>query len=366
MRAMRFSSPPQHGSYSRSLKRLVWIAVSIGLSHVLFGCQTASAFRSDCAQPTFVRVNGSCQFLLVRGPGPRAPALLWLHGGPGGSETPFFRLYNAPLERDFQVAYWDQRGAGRSYDPSAPTSLLTVTQMLADLDKVVEIIRTKTGRRKVVLLGHSWGSALGLLYTAKHPDKVGMFVGVGQVTATKAADAARREYVETAAKTSGDDEALQEIASLGPAPFGRKDGIVMDRLVDRFGGAFHHRPNLLRLALKTMLAGKATIADVPRSIQANRATLDAMWPELRTLNLPRDVPSSRVPVVFMLGRFDHQAPSALAAAYFRRLNAPIKHLRWFDDSAHNIPVEEPQRFNAAIVESYRALVGCVKPMNSPD
>ena len=65
-------------------------------------------------------LGGLGQEVVVRGRDDRNPLLLVLHGGPGFAEMPLFTTYNAGLEDDFLVAYWDQRGAGRSFGPGIP------------------------------------------------------------------------------------------------------------------------------------------------------------------------------------------------------------------------------------------------------
>ena len=82
------------------------------------------------------------------------------------AERPLFRYFNSGLEHRFVVVYWDQRGAGRSFDRQADPRRLTVAQHLRDLDAVVDHLRNVLGRRRIILVGHSWGAALGLLYLA--------------------------------------------------------------------------------------------------------------------------------------------------------------------------------------------------------
>ena len=72
----------------------------------------------------WLEVNGDRQWLGVRGRS--GPVVLVLHGGPGASETALFRTFNASLEHHARVACWDQRGAGRSFDPDAPPTALSV------------------------------------------------------------------------------------------------------------------------------------------------------------------------------------------------------------------------------------------------
>jgi pimeloyl-ACP methyl ester carboxylesterase len=68
-------------------------------------------------------------YLLTRGADRSAPVLFWLHGGPGGAERPVFRYFNSELENHFVVVYWDQRGAGRSFDLKADPHRLTIASM---------------------------------------------------------------------------------------------------------------------------------------------------------------------------------------------------------------------------------------------
>ena len=70
----------------------------------------------------------------------------------------------------FVVAYLDQGGAGRSFDPKAEVGRLAIAQHLADLDIVVDSRRRDFRCERVILAGHSWGSTLGLLYRLHAPD----------------------------------------------------------------------------------------------------------------------------------------------------------------------------------------------------
>jgi hypothetical protein len=53
--------------------------------------------------------------VFARGSDIRNPVLLILAGGPGGTETGWFRKYNSVLEEHFTMVHWEQRGAGKSF-----------------------------------------------------------------------------------------------------------------------------------------------------------------------------------------------------------------------------------------------------------
>jgi proline iminopeptidase len=138
--------------------------------------------------------------------GQNGPGADWLHGGPGGAERPLFRYFNGDLEKRFVVVYWDQRGAGRSFDPKADPHRLTIAQHLADLDTVVDHLRQSLGQNKIVLMGHSWGAALGLLYTQAYPEKVSAFIGVNHLIATLKGQQAEYDFVCEEASRRKDDK----------------------------------------------------------------------------------------------------------------------------------------------------------------
>ena len=122
---------------------------------------------NSIAEIRYLRLGGLSQWVMIRGESLANPPLILLHGGPGFSEMRLFRSYNGPLERSFTVVYWDQRGAGKSFNSNIPKSSMTVEQFIADLDELVDIVCARVGQPKVAIFGHSWGSALGPLYAAR-------------------------------------------------------------------------------------------------------------------------------------------------------------------------------------------------------
>jgi proline iminopeptidase len=318
---------------------------------------SATPHASDSVERSgYLAVDGARLFLTTRGTDRRAPVLLWLHGGPGGAERPLFRYFNDDLEKHFVVAYWDQRGAGRSFDPNADPHRLTIARHLADLDAVVDHLRQSLEHHKIVLVGHSWGTALGLLYARDHPEKVSAFIGVAQLVSTVAQQHAQYDYVLAEASRHKDERVLSRLRTIGPPPHEKAARVLaMETLADGYGGVYHKRPNRLWVMVEGVARGLVTPWEIPRFIRGNNISLDAMNDELLALDLSRSVPSVQVPVFFFLGRYDRHAEAALAAAYFEALRAPVKKLIWFENSAHNIPFEEPDRFDAEVVGALQSI-----------
>ena len=241
-------------------------------------------------------------------------------------------------------AYWDQRGAGRSFDPEADPRKLTIARHLADLDRVVDHLRRTFGRDEVVLIGHSWGGALGVLYARDHPSKVAAFVAVAPVVAASAGQQAEYDFVLSEASRRNDGDALARLRELGAPPYDTPAAaIALGRLTDRYGGVFHEPPNRPWLVLSGIFGGLVTPWEIPVLVRGTEVSLAAMYEELLGLDLPQSAPSIDVPVFFLLGRHDRHIEAGLAARYLESLRAPSKKLIWFERSAHNVPFEEPER-----------------------
>jgi pimeloyl-ACP methyl ester carboxylesterase len=100
-------------------------------------------------------------------------------------------------------------------------------------------------------------------------------------------------------------------------------------------------------------------------VRGFRFTLDAMWAEVSTLNLLKLVPVLKMPVVIFVGRRDHWVPPETSVAYFEALTAPSKRLVWFDHSGHEAFVDEPEKFNATMVELVRPLASLPAAESAP-
>ena len=342
------------------------------LNTLLVGCTSLQARAMGAPvsieRSEYLPLDGAKLYLLIRGADRTAPVLLWLHGGPGGAERPLFRYFNGDLEKRFVVVYWDQRSAGRSFDPKADPHRLTIAQHLADLDAVVDHLRQTLSQGKIVLMGHSWGAALGLLYAQAHPEKVSAFIGVNPLVATRKAQQAQYDFVSAEARLRKDDEVLARLRQIGTPPFKEaRQVLAMERLVERYGGVFHKKPPRTWVLLRAISGGLVTPWEIPRLIHANNVSLEAMNAELLSLDLSSSVSTVEVPVLLFLGRNDRHMDAKLAASYFESLQAPVKRLLWFEESAHNIPFEESSLFNATVSRELQSIgIGSSKQDNLPE
>jgi pimeloyl-ACP methyl ester carboxylesterase len=319
---------------------------------------------NSVAEVKYVRLGGVDQWVMIRGENVANPPLIVLHGGPGMSEMGFFRHFNAPLERHFTVVHWDQRGTGKSFDRNIPRSSMTVDRFVADLDELVDIVRRRFGMEKVAILGHSWGSTLGAIYAARFPEKVSVYVGAAQVGDCAAAESLSYAFGLAEAERQHDDEALKKLRAIGPPPYPAKSVFVERTAVSRLDGQM--RLGILWKAGRALFGRpESSLFDLPNLVRGFGFTLDAMWAEVSELNLLKLVPALKMPVVIFVGRRDHWVPAETSVAYFEALAAPSKRLVWFEHSGHEAFVDEPEKFNATMLEVVRPLASLRATESAP-
>jgi len=294
-----------------------------------------------------ITLGGVEQYVLIRGHSRDNPVILFLHGGPGMPAMYLAHAFQRELERDFVVVHWDRRGAGKSYAAQSSTDTLTVRQTLNDTHELSRHLQERLGNTPIYLVGHSWGSYLGLLAVRERPDFYRAFVGTGQVAADAARTGAiRREFVLRSAVTAGDSAVAVRV---------RSGGSVTEDDLFRYGGELRGSRSfwpLLRLGMQAPEYTLFDILNVPRGAQRVGRT---MRNDVIDGALDREVLHVEVPVAFFLGRYDYNTPSGLAAAYLEQLDAPFKRLIWFEESAHFPFLEEPEKFHAEMIRLHRAL-----------
>jgi pimeloyl-ACP methyl ester carboxylesterase len=197
---------------------------------------------SSIAEIRYLPLGGIDQWVMIRGENISNPLLILLHGGPGFPEMRLLRFFNAPLERDFTVVYWEQRGTGKSFDRRIPRSSMSVEQFITDLDELVDKMRKRFGKNKAVIYGHSWGSALGVLYAARFPSKVAAYVGAAQVGNWPASEILCYEFLMTTAERHGNRKALRELRAIGPPPHTGHRQMVQGKWMTRFLGMVRGMP----------------------------------------------------------------------------------------------------------------------------
>jgi pimeloyl-ACP methyl ester carboxylesterase len=308
-----------------------------------------------------VRIGGIEQWVSIRGADRRNPVLVVLHGGPGYVDMPTSWWFGRGWEEYFTVIYWDQRAAGKTYlltDPATITPTLTVDRMVADAEELVAWVRRDLGKEKVFVLGHSWGSYLGILIAQRHPDWLYAYIGVAQLS--DGPEGERRSWTDTLAlaRNAKNTQATQELEALAPyaipgKPLTIKDILAERKWVGRLGGTMAYRTDNAADSDLAKLSPEYTDEESRRAWEGNELATPLLLPAI--LNHDLHIQSLNCPLILFEGRHDTNVDSKVSAEWFAKVKAPEKHLVWFEHSAHLPMTEEPGKFLISLVQYARPI-----------
>lgn len=305
-----------------------------------------------------VPIGGIGQFVTIRGKDRRNPVLLVLHGCPGYVEAPLSWWYAHDWEDYFTVVEWDQRGAGKTYllnDPKSVAATMTPQRMNHDVDEMVQFLRKDLGKRKIFVIGHSWGSYLGVELAKRHPEWLHAYIGVGQ--AASAPESERRGYAFALAEAekAHDRDAIAELKAIAPYP---RPGAPLSaiatshRWVDYFGGVMAYRRDQEDESHAARLSPDYDDAEAPHVYDGNEFSEERLLPFVLGLDLSKER-RFKCPILLFEGRHDRTVNSDVAFEWLKTVKAPAKRFVWFEHSAHEPMTEEPGRFLNALLHYAR-------------
>ena len=175
----------------------------------------------------YVQIGGIEQWVTIRGEDRNNPVLLFLHGGPGDATNPWGYAGFRSWLKAFTVVQWDQRGAGRTFGKNGASSAssITIARMTQDGIELAELLRKSLQKDKIILVGHSWGSILGVFMVKARPDLFWAFVGTGQVADEQRNYGVAYDALLRKAEDLGERQAIQDLKSVGPPPVHGRPGL---------------------------------------------------------------------------------------------------------------------------------------------
>ncbi len=307
-----------------------------------------------------IMLGGEEQWVLIRGKKQTNPVLLYLHGGPGSFIIPRARELGRYLENDFVVAYWDQRGSGKSFRAGMSPEEMELEQFVSDTHNLVDALRRRFNVPKVYLVGNSWGAALGLIVAHQHPELFYAYVGTGQLVNAQLADSISYAFTLAEAEEANNNEALRELTEMGPPPWDYMTMKKQRKWLRRFGGTIYEESESTNSLLsdflgKMLLSPEYTLMEVFEYGTDPNFAVRNLRDDIEEINLFEQIQEIDVPVYFIAGRHDYNTPSVLVKQFHDSLDAPRgKHFIWFDNSAHTPEFEEPEEFHRIMIDSVLA------------
>jgi pimeloyl-ACP methyl ester carboxylesterase len=306
------------------------------------------------SEARFVRLGGVDQWIQIRGQDRANPVILVLNGGPGFSMMPFTRLFQ-PWEKAFTVVQWDQRGEGRTLGRGgeAGSGDMSIGRMTADGLELTQYLRQHLGRRKIILLGHSWGTVLGVRMVKQRPDLFSAYVGTGELVDKAENEQANYARLMHTVRAAHDDDAIRALTAIGPPLYKSLDTVSVQLKWENKYATPAERGLTGTMAPYVLFAPNYSLKDIGDFMAGPPYSLRRTYDELNTWDARALGPKFAMPFFILQGDQDTQTPPALAKQYFDWVQAPTKAFIPLHGGGHVAMLTMPDAFTAALVTRVR-------------
>jgi proline iminopeptidase len=327
------------------------VALAVSIARPASTADILGGEGGGIAEIVTVSIGGHDQTMLIRGRDIDNPVLLYLAGGPGGTDLGAIRR-DLSLEEDFVVVAWDQRGAGKSYASLDPVDTFTLDQLVADTIEVTDYLRDRFAEDRVYLVGQSWGSTLGALAVQQRPELFHAFVGVGQMVSQRASDIMFWEDTLAWAEASGETGLATTLRDNGAPPY---ENINDYEPVVAHEHSWNSYPELdMSNEMPSILfVPEYSFMDRVNAFRGFFDTAAVLYPQLQGLDFRADIPALGVPYYMVLGEHEARGRAVPAEEWFSLLDAPHKERVIFDGSGHRANFDRPGLF-AEVMEGVLA------------
>ena len=294
----------------------------------------------------YIEINNSKQCIAISSKKSDNPILLYLHGGPGDAAMPLVAKYNKGLEDIFTVVILEQRGAGKSYYPFSEAENITIDAYVEDIFTLSKILLERFHQDKLYLVGHSWGSVLGLNFIQRYPDLVHAYVGCGQIVNMKKSSQIAHDFALQKNIEQKNNKLIAKLESVDCSYMQEtwlNDLLFVTKQVIKHGGSVYGKKSFNRFVLDFLFSSDYTFKELINRQKGSLQTIKYLWHELMSVDF-ENTTDYDVPVIFVQGRGDYQVSSTLVHDYFQTINTN-KQFFWFENSCHFPQWSEPEKFN---------------------
>lgn len=328
---------------------LFYVVLQLSPSNNLVELNENTITDDKINEEKFVSIGGIEQWVTIKGNDRSKPVILFLHGGPGSTMSPYDDTIYGKWEKDFILVQWDQRGAGRTYGRNAPKELnedywienpLTVEQMTTDGIELSEYLIKYLGKQKIIIIGTSWGSILGVKMAIKRPELFHAYVGHSQLVNPSVDIINAYHMVRGMAEKSSDQESIDKLTSLGVPPYNTAKSMgQLFRVIKKY-----ERQNSTPAPDSWWELSPEYNNEIDSKHRYNgddysfihfvghkKLEIKAM---INTVNFMKDGLEFKIPVYFIHGKADITTTAKAVKGYFDKIKAPDREFFLLMDAGH--------------------------------
>jgi len=339
--------------YKNDMKKLIIFVFCI----MVISCKKNGENMEGIHEKTFVEINGNRIGMFIIGSNKNSPVLLFLHGGPAMPEYGLTKKYPTYLEENFIVCWYEQRGAGISYNKNIVFKDITVKSIVSDTVEIAKYLKYRFNKDKIYLMAHSWGTLIGLKTIKQNPELFYSYIGIAQIVNQLKSEKIAYEYMIEKYKQLDNKSMVKKMEKFNL--------LTLDTIPIEYA-KFRDKP-MHELGIGSMRAMKSVISGIfipimknneytfseriniwkAKSICLNKTDL---WETIIKTDLSAEIGSVDIPIYFFHGIYDYTVNYNLTKEYYDKIIAPEKGFYTFDNSAHSPIFEEPQKVNKILVE----------------
>lgn len=313
--------------------------------------KNGKVLEDSIAEKIYVEINGVHQGMIIKGESIKSPVLLFLSGGPGIPEYILAHEYPTGLEKEFIVCYWDYRGTGLSYRSISTINDMSSEQYIADAIAVTTYLKERFCREKIYLMGHSFGTSIGIKTAFQSPELFYAYIGMSQITNQPESEMEAYTYMLRQYKKAGNAGKVKKF--LQYPIMEKKEALdqylsssLRDTAMHELGvGTMHNMHSVYRGIFFPSLR----IKEYTQSERINiwrgkfRAGKSEVAKHAFAFQAYQEVPALSIPVYFLAGKYDYTCCYSLQKKYSEQLSAPVKGFYTFENSAHSPLFEESEK-----------------------
>lgn len=330
-----------------------------------FRDENGRILEGSISEKIHVDINSASLGMFIAGKDTSKPILLFLGGGPGIPEYFLETQYSSGLEEEFVVCWLEYRGTSRSYQPDILPETLTTDQFVEDAVGVTNYLRERFGQEKIYLMGHSFGTYIGILTASRHPELYHAYIAMSQITDQEKSEKLAYQYMMEQYQQSKRTKMVNEFESY---PIMNDDkayrsyfnSSLRDTAMHELGVETMHK-------MKSVITGiffpslRCTVYTPAERINIWRGkALSQTSPavaDVTLFNAFLKVPALDIPIYFLAGIYDYTCSYSLQKEFYDQIQAPVKAFYTFHNSAHSPLFEEPEKARLILRED--VLVGNV-------
>lgn len=318
--------------------------------------ENGEILTGSIAEKVRVEINDVNQGMIIRGHDVNNPVLLFIHGGPGLPEYLFSENYENPLEEIFTVCWWDQRGAGLSYDNSLTAEEITVEHLVEDAIGVTDYLRERFGQDKIYLMAHSWGTVPGI-YTAKAaPERYHAYIGMAQKSGMPGMEKIIVDHLAKLYRLEDNEKmAVKVETAMENGTFA--GSALRDKAMHELGvGTMRSMNSIFTGAF--LASWQCPAYTLEEKINLWKGKFGSHNQNLtnvsRNTDITEIVTALEIPTYFFSGSYDYTVYYGYSQEYLEKLEVPAKGFYLFEESAHTPLFEEPEKTGQILREDVLA------------